>query len=202
MDLDKCQLKGIVLGDSSVGKTCLLNQFVRQQFSLNYRATIGADFLSKEILIENKFVAFQLWDTAGQERFKSLGTSFYRGADCCLLVYDITNRDSFDNIVRWKQEFLMQCEPEEPEKFPVILLGNKCDLEEARTVSTREAQDWADSEGLVLYEASAKDNLNVQEAFYQAAVLVLRRDAELRPKAPERVNLAARRKVKVKKNCC
>ena len=98
MAKSRSQLKVIVLGDSGVGKTSLLNRFVKQEYSQHYRATIGADFLSKEIVIGEKHVSLQLWDTAGQERFQSLGMAFYRGADVCILVYDITNLKSFESI--------------------------------------------------------------------------------------------------------
>ncbi|KUF84732.1 Ras-related protein Rab-7a [Phytophthora nicotianae] len=87
----KVLLKLIILGDSGVGKTSLMNQYVNQKFSNQYKATIGADFLTKEIMLDDKLVTMQIWDTAGQERFQSLGVAFYRGADACVLVYDITN---------------------------------------------------------------------------------------------------------------
>ena len=99
MAKNRSQLKIIVIGDSGVGKTCLLNRFVKEQFSQLYKATIGADFLSKEVVIDEKHVSLQLWDTAGQERFQSLGMAFYRGADACILVFDITNQKSFESIV-------------------------------------------------------------------------------------------------------
>ncbi|KAF0721376.1 hypothetical protein AaE_010076, partial [Aphanomyces astaci] len=87
----KVLLKVIILGDSGVGKTSLMNQYVNQKFTNQYKATIGADFLTKEIMSDEKLVTMQIWDTAGQERFQSLGVAFYRGADACVLVYDITN---------------------------------------------------------------------------------------------------------------
>lgn len=98
MATKRYQQKLIVLGDSGVGKTSLLNRYVRQEFSQNYRATIGADFLSKEITVDERHISLQLWDTAGQERFQSLGMAFYRGADCCMLVYDITNLKTFQSL--------------------------------------------------------------------------------------------------------
>lgn len=99
----KVLLKVIVLGDSGVGKTSLMNQYVNRKFTNQYKATIGADFLTKEVMIEDKLVTMQIWDTAGQERFQSLGVAFYRGADACVLVYDVTNEKSFRQLDSWRE---------------------------------------------------------------------------------------------------
>ena len=91
----------------SVGKTSLLNQFVKNQFSMQYKSTIGADFLTKECNIDGTIIQLQIWDTAGAERFNSMGPSFYRNSDCCILVYDVTDSKLFDSIENWRKEFLM-----------------------------------------------------------------------------------------------
>jgi Ras-related protein Rab-7A len=104
--MPKKLLKVIILGDSGVGKTSLMNQFVNRKFNSQYKATIGADFLTKEISLTNTQVTMQIWDTAGQERFQSLGVAFYRGADCCVLVYDTCNLKSFETLDSWRDEFL------------------------------------------------------------------------------------------------
>uniref|UniRef100_A0ACD5T819 Uncharacterized protein n=1 Tax=Avena sativa TaxID=4498 RepID=A0ACD5T819_AVESA len=122
-------LKIIVLGDSGVGKTSLMNQYVHKKFSQQYKATIGADFLTKEVLIEDRLVTLQIWDTAGQERFQSLGVAFYRGADCCVLVYDVNAKRSFNTLGTWHDEFINQAGPSDPTQFPFILVGNKVDLD-------------------------------------------------------------------------
>ncbi|KAF8024993.1 hypothetical protein BT93_F1984 [Corymbia citriodora subsp. variegata] len=96
------------LGVSRVGKTSLMNQYVHKKFSQQYKATIGADFVTKELQIDDKLVTLQIWDTAGQERFQSLGVAFYRGADCCVLVYDVNVLKSFDTLDNWHDEFLKQ----------------------------------------------------------------------------------------------
>ncbi|KAG5624998.1 hypothetical protein H5410_010216 [Solanum commersonii] len=101
-------LKVIILGDSGVGKTSLMNQYVNKKFSNQYKATIGADFLTKEVQFEDRLFTLQIWDTAGQERFQSLGVAFYRGADCCVLVYDVNSMKSFENLNNWREEFLIQ----------------------------------------------------------------------------------------------
>ena len=102
----KCFVKIVAIGDSGVGKTSLIQMFEHTRFTENFKPTIGADFSNKELTIDGKVVTLQIWDTAGQERYQSLGTAFYRGADCAFLVYDITNNWSFDNIPNWKNSFL------------------------------------------------------------------------------------------------
>ncbi|KAJ7978376.1 Ras-related protein Rab7 [Quillaja saponaria] len=122
-------LKVIILGDSGVGKTSLMNQYVNRKFSNQYKATIGADFLTKEVQFEDRLFTLQIWDTAGQERFQSLGVAFYRGADCCVLVYDVNSMKSFDNLNNWREEFLIQASPSDPENFPFVVIGNKIDVD-------------------------------------------------------------------------
>lgn len=157
----------IILGDSGVGKTSLMNQYVNKKFSASYKATIGADFLTKEVLVDDRLVTMQLWDTAGQERFQSLGVAFYRGADCCVLVYDVNNSKSFDSLDSWRDEFLIQASPMDPESFPFVVIGNKIDVEESkRMVSSKRAQAFCQSKGGIPYfECSAKEAVNVEQAF-------------------------------------
>ena len=109
----------------------------------------------------------QLWDTAGQERFQSLGVAFYRGADCCVLVYDVNNSKSFDTLDSWRDEFLIQASPMDPESFPFVVLGNKVDVDESkRMISSKRAQAFCTSKGGIPYfETSAKEAVNVEQAF-------------------------------------
>ncbi|KAN0080485.1 Ras family domain containing protein [Elaphomyces granulatus] len=157
----------IILGDSGVGKTSLMNQYVNKKFSASYKATIGADFLTKEVLVDDRLVTMQLWDTAGQERFQSLGVAFYRGADCCVLVYDVNNSKSFEALDSWRDEFLVQANPRDPEGFPFVVIGNKIDVEESkRMISSKRAMTFCQSNGnLPYFETSAKEALNVEQAF-------------------------------------
>jgi len=183
-------LKVIILGDSAVGKTSLMNRFVKQEFSQQYRATIGADFLSKEIMVDNKLVTLQIWDTAGQERFQSLGVAFYRGSDCCVLVYDITSSKSFDSLESWREEFLNQANPKNPESFPFVVLGNKVDKENERRVPATKAQAWTRSKGEIpLFECSAKDSVNVEEAFQEIARRALKKEQQEETYLTNTVNL-------------
>ncbi len=114
-----------------------MNQYVNKKFNNQYKATIGADFLTKEVMIDDRLVTMQIWDTAGQERFQSLGVAFYRGADCCVLVYDVTAPPTFKNLESWRDEFLIQASPRDPENFPFVVIGNKVDMADSRTVNKK-----------------------------------------------------------------
>ncbi|CAH8458591.1 unnamed protein product [Schistosoma rodhaini] len=161
----KISLKIIVIGDSGVGKTSLITQYIDKKFSNQYKATIGADFFTKQEVFDDRLVTMQIWDTAGQERFQSLGVAFYRGADCCVLVYDVTMTSTFKTLDSWRDEFLVQSSPRNPEKFPFIVIGNKCDLDN-RAVSENRAKQWCQANGnLPYFECSAKENTNVEKAF-------------------------------------
>lgn len=174
----KVLLKVIILGDSGVGKTSLMNQFVNKKFSNQYKATIGADFLTKEVFVDDRVVTMQIWDTAGQERFQSLGVAFYRGADCCVLAFDVTAPNTFRSLESWRDEFLIQASPRDPENFPFVILGNKVDLEN-RAVSAKRAQQWCQSKNDIPYfETSAKEAMNVELAFQTIARNALAQETE------------------------
>jgi len=159
--------KVILLGDSGVGKTCIMQQFVTDKFSKQHRATVGADFVSKNIKIEDTIVCLKIWDTSGQERFQSLGVGFYRGADACMLVFDITDRKSFDNLESWMEDFVHEAKPETPDDFPFVIIGNKSDLAESRRiVQEASVQEWCQKKNnLPYYETSAKDAINIDTVF-------------------------------------
>ena len=162
IDKNRVILKLIILGDSGVGKTALLNRYVANKFSEQYKATIGADFMTHEIEIDGKTVLLQLWDTAGQERFHSLGNAFYRGCDGCIFVYDITNEESFLNIDQWRDIFVEQGSIQLG--FPMLLIGNKCDLVNKRRISLEQGVNYANANTMAFYETSALSGLNVKEA--------------------------------------
>jgi len=182
----KVLLKVIILGDSGVGKTSLMNQYVNRKFSNQYKATIGADFLTKDITLDdNRQVTLQIWDTAGQERFQSLGVAFYRGADACVLVYDVCSQNSFKTLETWRDEFLIQASPRDAENFPFLLVGNKVDMAnlgengtgEGRQVTEKRAQAWSNSKNNMPYfECSAKENTNVEAAFETIAKAALEQE--------------------------
>lgn len=189
----KVLLKVIILGDSGVGKTSLMNQYVHKRFSNQYKATIGADFLTKEVMIDDKLVTLQIWDTAGQERFQSLGVAFYRGADSCVLVHDITDAKSFDNLESWMDEFLAHAAPRNADNFPFVVLGNKADLVAKRQVSASKAKAWCASKGdIPFFETSAKEAVNVEQAFQTIAKNALAQEAANKPIfIPDKVDLTA-----------
>eukprot|EP01104_Vermistella_antarctica_P000568 TRINITY_DN10721_c0_g1_i1.p1 TRINITY_DN10721_c0_g1~~TRINITY_DN10721_c0_g1_i1.p1 ORF type:complete len:209 (+),score=58.64 TRINITY_DN10721_c0_g1_i1:389-1015(+) len=160
----KC-LKVILLGESGVGKTSLMFQFVKNTFSGSYKTTIGADFLTKELDIDGRLVTLQIWDTAGQERYQGLGNAFYRGADACILVFDVTRQESFTKLDDWRDCFFIQSGID-ISTFPFAVLGNKIDLASQRQVSKSNAQRWCDDHSTVQYfETSAKEAIFVQQAF-------------------------------------
>lgn len=180
----KCFVKVVAIGDSGVGKTSLIQMFEQSKFTESFKPTIGADFSNKEITIDGKVVTLQIWDTAGQERYQSLGTAFYRGADCCFLVYDITNPQSFENIINWKSSFLNKSMVMMPDTFPFMVVGNKTDLaSENRQVSHHTGQKFCQEHGEMLFiETSAKENKNVEAAFKQLARMAIKRQEEMSKK--------------------
>lgn len=202
----KVLLKVIILGDSGVGKTSLMNKFVNDKFSKQYKATIGADFLTKEILIDDKLVTMQIWDTAGQERFQSLGVAFYRGADSCVLVYDITDQKSFNSLELWMDEFIAQAAPRNPKEFPFVCLGNKSDLAKTkRQVAFQRAKEWCekDNRNIPFFETSAKDNTNVEQAFQTVARNALKQELSQPPMyVPPALDLDEKEKKQKKSGCC
>ncbi|ETL86913.1 hypothetical protein, variant 1 [Phytophthora nicotianae] len=199
----KVLLKLIILGDSGVGKTSLMNQYVNQKFSNQYKATIGADFLTKEIMLDDKLVTMQIWDTAGQERFQSLGVAFYRGADACVLVYDITNPKSFEKLDTWRDEFLAQAGPRDPDAFPFIVLGNKVDKESGRRVQKQRAQEWCRSKNVQQhFETSAKEATSVEEAFQTIASSALQKGQEDDIYVPETIDLSGTASKRESSSCC
>lgn len=200
----KVLLKVIILGDSGVGKTSLMNQYVHKRFSSQYKATIGADFLTKEIMIDDKLVTLQIWDTAGQERFQSLGVAFYRGADSCVLCYDITDAKSFDNLESWMDEFLVHAAPRNQESFPFVVLGNKADLANKRQVPAAKVKAWCQQKGNIPnFETSAKDGSNVELAFQLIAKNALAQESQQKPIfIPQTLDLNKDQKPPQGNTCC
>ena len=199
----KVLLKVIILGDSGVGKTSLMNQYVSKKFSNQYKATIGADFLTKEVMVDDRLVTMQIWDTAGQERFQSLGVAFYRGADSCVLVFDVNLGKTFENLDSWRDEFLIQAGPRDPDNFPFVVLGNKIDLENQRAVSQKRALQWCQAKGDIPYfETSAKEAINVETAFITVAKRALNQESEEEIYLPDVINVNDDNKKKSGGGCC
>lgn len=146
---------------------------------MQYKSTIGADFLTKEVRCEDSTVQLQLWDTAGAEKFHSMGVSFYRNSECCALVCDLTDPKSFEAIETWRTEFLNQLNPKDPDTFPFVLLGNKCDKVTERKVADSKIKQYCETHNNMPYfETSAKDNTNVEQAFEEVAKLAFKRNSK------------------------
>ncbi|KAL7309057.1 hypothetical protein PS15m_011183 [Mucor circinelloides] len=154
--------KLVVVGDSGVGKTNLLGRFVHDTFDFASKSTIGLDLTIKNMEIKGKRVRAQIWDTAGQERYRSITKRYYRGSVGALLVYDITKRESFDNLGRWLNE--LRINEAHPDSL-VMLIGNKSDLDSQRAVTQEEALAYAEKNGLMFMETSALESINVEKAF-------------------------------------
>ncbi|KAG0228834.1 Ras- protein RABA1e [Actinomortierella wolfii] len=153
--------KIVLIGDSGVGKSNLLSRYTHNEFSLESRSTIGIEFATRTVDINDKKVKAQIWDTAGQERYRAITTAFYRGAVGALLVYDISRRSTFDNVSRWLNELRENSDP----SVLIILVGNKSDLRHLRAVSTEEAKAFAEENNIMFIETSALDSSNVDTAF-------------------------------------
>lgn len=161
--------KFIIIGDTGVGKSCLLLQFTDKRFQHVHDMTIGVEFGSRTIELDNKPIKLQIWDTAGQEAFRSITRSYYRGACAALLVYDVTRRDSFEHVAKWLQE----AKENSNANLVIMLVGNKKDLDHKRQVSFQEGELCAREHKLLFIEASAKSAENVEETFVTTALCVL-----------------------------
>ncbi|XP_054724202.1 ras-related protein Rab-10-like [Uloborus diversus] len=161
--------KLLLIGDSGVGKTCILFRFSDDAFNTTFISTIGIDFKIKTLDIKGKKIKLQIWDTAGQERFYTITTSYYRGAMGIMLVYDITNPKSFDNIAKW----LRNIDEHANEDVEKMILGNKCDMEDKRMISKERGEAIAREHGIRFLETSAKANINIERAFRELAESIL-----------------------------
>jgi len=157
--------KYIIIGDTGVGKSCLLLQFTDKRFQPVHDLTIGVEFGARMVTIENKQIKLQIWDTAGQESFRSITRSYYRGAAGALLVYDITRRETFNHLTNWLEDAKTHANG----NMTIILVGNKSDLDHRRTVTYEEGEKFAKEHGLIFLETSAKTAANVEEAFINTA---------------------------------
>ena len=158
-------LKYIVIGDSAVGKSNLLLRYAHDRFNDEYQATIGVEFGAKNVEINDQIYRIQIWDTAGQENFRSITRAYYKNSVCALVVYDITNRESFNHIQSWIED----CKTQSPKTVLLVLVGNKSDLNSERQVNYDEGMELANKNKMLFYETSAKVGTNVEEMFLKSA---------------------------------
>ena len=159
---DDSVYKVLILGDSSVGKTCFLLKYTDKVFNEVYMSTIGLDYRLKALTLKSgKKVKLQIWDTAGQDRFRTITKNYYKGAHGIILIYDVTNTDTYDNVENWISQIKEEASP----NVVIYLVGNKVDMEDKRKVTTEEGQKVADENNLPFIETSAKSDINVNETF-------------------------------------
>ena len=168
MQYDKtCSI--LLLGDSSVGKTCLISRYANGIFKEEYISTIGVDFVSKQEIINDKSINVKLWDTAGQERFKALTPSYLRGAEGIVLVYDVTNSESFESLKFWINSLKSYLGEK---SLPIVINGNKIDLDD-RDISADDAKKFAKENNFKYFETSAKSGVGVDELFREIVNQIL-----------------------------
>eukprot|EP00760_Papus_ankaliazontas_P004678 PhM_4_TR12023/c0_g1_i1/m.54900/K07874/RAB1A; Ras-related protein Rab-1A len=163
--------KLLLIGDSGVGKSCLLLRFADDTYTESYISTIGVDFKIRTIQLEGKTIKLQIWDTAGQERFRTITSSYYRGAHGIIIVYDVTDVESFQNVKTWLSEIGKYA----ADNVNKLLVGNKCDLVNKKAVEYATAKEFADQLGIPFLETSAKNSTNVEEAFIRMTSEIKRR---------------------------
>jgi Ras-related protein Rab-1A len=160
--------KLLLIGDSGVGKSCLLLRFADDTYTDSYISTIGVDFKIRTVDLDTKTIKLQIWDTAGQERFRTITSSYYRGAHGIIIVYDITDKESFDNVRQW----LFEIDRYASENVCKLLVGNKSDLSNKRAVEYDAAKTFADELTIPFLETSAKNATNVEQAFLTMAAQI------------------------------
>ncbi|PAN16778.1 hypothetical protein PAHAL_3G085800 [Panicum hallii] len=201
--------KVVLIGDSGVGKSNLLSRFTRNEFCLESKSTIGVEFATRTLHVEGKIIKAQIWDTAGQERYRAITSAYYRGALGAVLVYDVSKPTTFENISRWLKELRDHADS----NIRIMLVGNKTDLRHLRAVTTEDAQNFAEAEGLSYIETSALEATNVEEAF-QLILGDIYRAISKKPVASDEsgaaggvkegktINVAAGDAATEKKQCC
>ena len=206
MNYDKtCQL--LIIGDSSVGKTSLITRYTNGTFKEEYLATVGLDYYSKEEVINNKTINIKLWDTAGQERYKSLTQNYFKNAEGVLLTYDITNSESFDNLKEWISSIKKNMEGKDI-FIPVIIIGNKIDMEESRETSKEDAEKFAKENNYKYFETSAKTGEGVDDAIRELVIQILKQNGQIDDQKEARASSVQIKEENIdkknekKKGCC
>ena len=194
--------KYLIIGNSGVGKSCLLIRFTDDKYEEGYVTTIGVDFKIKTLIIEGKSVKLQIWDTAGQERFRNIVSTYYKGGHGIMMVYDITDLESFRYLDSWLKEI----EKNASKNVYKILVGNKNDMEKERKVSFEKGMEFADLHGMKFFETSAKENKNVEEAFKEMTKDIINSLKKVNEKTNSNSNFVIEKKkgkdLNKKRGCC
>eukprot|EP01156_Anaeramoeba_ignava_P022439 Anaeramoba_ignava/c20659_g1_i3.p1 GENE.c20659_g1_i3~~c20659_g1_i3.p1 ORF type:complete len:202 (+),score=58.54 c20659_g1_i3:42-647(+) len=192
--------KLLLIGDSGVGKSCLLLRFADDTYTESYISTIGVDFKIRTIELEGKTIKLQIWDTAGQERFRTITRTYYRGCHGIIIVYDVTDQESFNNVKTWLHEIDRYAS----EHVNKLLVGNKSDLVSKKVVDTDTAKSFADQLGIPFLETSAKNSTNVEKAFITMAAEIKKRvgTTSTTTSTPKNVKVSGGQNVGKKGGCC
>ncbi len=189
--------KILTIGESGVGKTCILRRFVENKFLKNHLATIGIDFKTKTLTINNQEIKLKIWDTAGQERFRNITTQYYKGADGIVLVYDVTDEASYEKIKDWMDQILSNTQKED---IGLVLLGNKCDME-PRNVTEEQGNKMAEELKISYFETSALTGQGIKEAFEQLTRDIMKKKGVGNDNG-ENIDLKKNQKKKKGGDCC
>jgi len=194
-------IKVLVIGDSGVGKSSFVVRYTDDIYINSYISTIGVDFKVNKFEINNKIIKMQLWDTAGQERFRTITYSYYRGSHAVILVFDITNRDSFLNLNSWLNEINKYCNCD---NIYITLIGNKTDLNDDRAVSFDEANKFANDNNMKYYEISTLNSeySNINNIFYNIGLHLINNNCINSIQNNTNINIKNSNKNKNKNNCC
>ena len=187
--------KLIIIGDTNVGKTCILKKYVNDQFDENNSSTIGVEFLLKDVVIDSTSIKLQIWDTAGQEIFRSVTQTYYRSANGAIVVFDITNEDSFNHLSDWIKDFI-----DNTGVNNIIIVGNKSDLTNERKVQNEAGKDYAKTQNLQYFETSAKNGDNIEGAFEYIAKMIYQK--QKRHNTPDLIKIEDNKNNKNDKRWC
>ena len=195
--------KILTLGDTTVGKTSIILRFTKEKYTENRLATIGVDFKSQIMQIENNRVKVLIWDTAGQERFKNIASQYYNGGDGAILVFDITNKSTFERISYWLDELNQKKDLKE---LALVLVGNKIDLKDNREVSSEEAQSFAKQNNIKYFETSAEENIGIDEVMNyivgECVSIIKKRNEDAFRESIQESNMILSNFNSKKKKCC
>ena len=195
--------KILLIGDLGVGKSCVILRYIEGDFPGNIMSSIGVDFKLKQIELDDRLIKMQIWDTAGHEKFRTITTSYYKSAHAIIILYDITEKASFDHIKNW----MIEIDKFGKQGVLKVIVGNKTDLEEKRAVNKETAEHFAEKYGVKLWEVSAKDNSNIDEMFLDTIKSLLEKNLKIGndiigSSLSNNIVINKDKKNKKKKNCC